>query len=100
MVRVLEPEDDDAEIWILAGATDLLVQQFGRAEEQAALDVHDRDLRERALLAFAHLGELTLAVEGVFHQVRFAGLAEEKHDRCGGADEDGEVERKTSPHPP
>src|ERR1019366_4385536 len=66
--------------------------QIGRAEEQLALDVDDRDLRMDALGGIGKLGETALLRDGILGQGGGAGLLQEESEGDADADINGGIE--------
>jgi hypothetical protein len=93
MTRILEPQDDDAQVGVRARALDLRAKQFGGGKKQLALDMHNRDRRMLAS-ALARLGEVAFLVELVLDQRRAAGFAQIQHDGNADADENGDMQRQ------
>ena len=94
MAGVFQTQDDHLDRRVRDGPLDLRAEQLGRAEKQIALDVDDRDRRDRALTFLAHFPQFAFLAELVFDQIGVARLAQEEHDGNGHADENRDVQRR------
>ncbi len=94
MAGVLQAQDDHLDRRIGDGALDLRAEQFRRAEEQVALDVDDRDRRDRPLALLAHFAQFAGLAELILDQIGPARLAQEEHDGNRHADENRHVQRR------
>ena len=92
VARILHPQDEDADVLVLGQLPDLLLEEVGCAEKEFPLHVNDGNLRVRALVAVADLGQVPVLVDGVLGQGRRARLLQEEGHGNPDAGVDGGVQ--------